>query len=72
MSTPPNVVSALGRPPYVAALGAVTLLVVVWAAAAPRPARVIPGLHTDKVVQQLGEGTHRASQCPNGVAVPKL
>jgi Domain of unknown function (DUF4129) len=52
VSTRPNVVSALGRPPYVAALGVLTLLVVVWAAAAPRPARVLPGLHTDKVVQQ--------------------
>jgi hypothetical protein len=52
VSTRPNVVSALGRPPYVAALGVVTLLVVVWAAAAPHPARVLPGLHTDRVVQQ--------------------
>ncbi len=52
MSTRPNVVSALGRPPYVAALGVVTLLVVVWAAAAPRPARVIPGLHDDAIVEQ--------------------
>ena len=30
----------------------VTLLVVVWAAAAPRPARVIPGLHDDALVEQ--------------------
>jgi Domain of unknown function (DUF4129) len=52
VSTRPNVVSALGRPPYVAALGVVTLLVVVWAAAAPRPARVLPGLHDDVVVEQ--------------------
>ena len=52
MSTRPNVVSALGRPPYVAALGVVTLLVVVWAAAAPRPPRVLPGLHDDAVVEQ--------------------
>ena len=52
MSTRPDVVSALGRPPYVAALGVMTLLVVVWAAAAPRPARVLPGLHDDAVIQQ--------------------
>ena len=52
MSTRPTVVSALGRPPYVAALGVVTLLVVVWAAAAPRPARVLPGLHDDAVLEQ--------------------
>ena len=52
MSTRPNVVSALGRPPYVAALGVVTLLVVVWAAAAPRPPRVIPGLHDDAILEQ--------------------
>ena len=44
--------SALGRPPYVAALGVVTLLVVVWAAAAPRPPRVIPGLHDDAILEQ--------------------
>ncbi|HWO50738.1 MAG TPA: hypothetical protein VNN23_04010, partial [Ornithinibacter sp.] len=52
MSTRPSVVSALGRPPYVAALGVLTLLVVVWAAAAPRPARVLPGLHDDAVIEQ--------------------
>jgi hypothetical protein len=52
VSTRPDVVSTLGRPPYVAALGVVTLLVVVWAAAAPRPARVLPGLHDDAVIQQ--------------------
>ncbi len=52
MSTRPDVVSALARPPYVAALGVMTLLVVVWAAAAPRPARVLPGLHDDAVIQQ--------------------
>ncbi|HYN66281.1 MAG TPA: DUF4129 domain-containing protein [Ornithinibacter sp.] len=50
--TRPSVVSALGRPPFVAALGVITLLVVVWAAAAPRPARVIPGLHPDAVLEQ--------------------
>jgi hypothetical protein len=52
VSTRPSVVSALGRPPFVAALGVVTLLVVVWAAAAPRPARVIPGLHDDALLEQ--------------------
>jgi len=52
VSTRPNVVTALGRPPYVAALGVMTLLVVVWAAAAPRPARVLPGLHDDALIQQ--------------------
>ena len=52
MSTRPSVVSALGRPPFVAALGVVTLLVVVWAAAAPRPARVLPGLHDDAILEQ--------------------
>ena len=52
MSTRPSVVSALGRPPFVAALGVLTLLVVVWAAAAPRPARVLPGLHDDAILEQ--------------------
>lgn len=52
MATPPNAVSALGRPPYVAALGVLTLLAVVWAAAAPRPAKVIPGLHDDALLEQ--------------------
>lgn len=52
MPTRPSVVSALGRPPFVAALGVVTLLVVVWAAGAPRPARVIPGLHDDAILEQ--------------------
>lgn len=44
--------TALGRPPFIAALGVITLLGVVWAAAAPRPARVIPGLHPGVVVKQ--------------------
>lgn len=35
-----------------AALGAVTLLAVVWAAAAPRPPKVIPGLHADAILEQ--------------------
>ncbi len=35
-----------------AALGVLTLLVVVWAAAAPRPARVLPGLHDDAIIEQ--------------------
>ena len=52
MSTRPTVVSALGRPPSGAARGAITLLVVVWAAAAPRPPRALPGLHDDAVVEQ--------------------
>ncbi len=52
MSSRPSVVNALGRPPIVAALGVVTLLVVVWAAAAPRPARVLPGLHDDAILEQ--------------------
>jgi len=52
VSTRPSVVSALGRPPFVAALGVVTLLVVVWAAAAPRPPRVIPGTHNDAILEQ--------------------
>ena len=52
MSTRPSPVTALGRPPFVAALGVLTLLVVVWAAAAPRPARVIPGLHPDALLEQ--------------------
>lgn len=52
MSTRPNAVSALGRPPYVAAVGALTLLAVVWAAAAPRPARIIPGPHSDAILEQ--------------------
>lgn len=42
----------LGRPPFIAALGVVTLLGVVWAAAAPRPPKVIPGLHPDEVLEQ--------------------
>ena len=52
MSSRPSVVSALGRPPFVAALGVVTLLAVVWAAGAPRPARVIPGVHDDAILEQ--------------------
>jgi len=52
VSTRPSVVSALGRPPYVAALGVLTLLVVVWAAGAPRPARVIAGPHDDAILEQ--------------------
>ncbi len=55
MSTRQSPVTALGRPPYVAALGVITLLVVVWAAAAPRPARVIPGLHPDALLEQQAE-----------------
>ena len=35
-----------------AALGVLTLLAVVWAAAAPRPPRVLPGLHTDELIEQ--------------------
>ena len=46
------VVTALGRPPFVAALGVVTLLLVVWAAAVPRPERVIPGLRAGIEVEQ--------------------
>ena len=52
MSPRPDVTTALGRPPYVAALGVLTLLVVVWAAGAPRPARVLPGLHREAVIEQ--------------------
>jgi Domain of unknown function (DUF4129) len=56
VSTRPSVVSALGRPPYVAALGVLTLLVVVWAAGAPRPARVIAGPHDDAILEQEAAG----------------
>jgi Domain of unknown function (DUF4129) len=52
VTAPSTSVNALGRPPFVAALGVITLLGVVWAAAAPRPARVIPGLHPDAVLEQ--------------------
>ncbi|MFL6079851.1 MAG: DUF4129 domain-containing protein [Ornithinibacter sp.] len=65
MSTRPNVVSALGRPPFVAALGVLTLLVVVWAAAAPRPARVLPGLHDDAIQQQQQAADGFASSDPD-------
>ena len=48
-------VNALGKPPYVAALGVLTLLFVVWAAAVPRPDRVIRLLRTGaEVEQQVG------------------
>ena len=46
------VVTALGRPPFVAALGALTLLLVVWAAAVPRPERVIPSLREGLEVKE--------------------
>jgi Domain of unknown function (DUF4129) len=48
------VVAALGRRSVVAALGAVTLLVVVWAAAIPRPKPVIPTLRRTREVRQIG------------------
>ncbi len=44
--------TALGRPPVVAALGVLTLLLVVWAAAVPRPARVILGRREGVEVKQ--------------------
>ena len=47
-------VNALGKPPVVAALGALTLLFVVWAAAVPRPERVITLLRTGPDVKQVG------------------
>ncbi|HSO65454.1 MAG TPA: DUF4129 domain-containing protein [Ornithinibacter sp.] len=47
-------VNALGRRPAVAALGVLTLLFVVWAAAIPRPERVIPGLRGGPGVRQIG------------------
>jgi hypothetical protein len=49
-----QVVAALGRRPVVAALGAVTLVVVVWAAAIPRPGPVIPTLRRGDRVRQIG------------------
>ncbi len=52
MASRPSVANALGRPPYVAALGVLTLLAIVWAAAAPRPPKVIPGLHSDEILEQ--------------------
>jgi hypothetical protein len=52
VSTRPTFGSTLGRPPYVAALGVITLLFVIWAAGAPRPARVLPGLRDDAIVEQ--------------------
>lgn len=63
-------VAALGRPPVVAALGAATILVVVWAAAIPRPARVIPGLRAGREVRQIGaidETTDVQNQLESGV-----
>jgi hypothetical protein len=64
VSTRPNAVSALGRPPVVAALGVITLLVVVWAAAAPRPAKVIPGLHEGIEVNQQAPADDFISDAP--------
>ena len=64
MSPRPNAVSALGRPPFVAALGVITLLVVVWAAAAPRPATVIPGLHNGVPVDQQAPADDFVSDAP--------
>ena len=55
MASRPTVVNALGRPPYVAALGVLTLLAIVWAAAAPRPPKVIPGLHSDEILEQQAQ-----------------
>lgn len=46
--------TALGRRPVVAAMGVLTLLFVVWAAAIPRPERVIPGLREGLEVRQVG------------------
>ena len=71
MSTRPNVVSALGRPPYVAALGVLTLLVVVWAAAAPRPARVIPGLHDDAILEQQAAAEGFGAYDPD-IVLPRI
>ena len=47
-------VNALGKPPYVAALGVLALLFVVWAAAVPRPERVIDLLRPGAEVEQVG------------------
>jgi hypothetical protein len=58
-------VSALGRPPFVAALGVVTLLAVVWAAAAPRPPKVIPGLHNDVAIEQQAPADGFGSDSPD-------
>ena len=44
--------SALGRSPGIAATGVLALLAVVWAAAAPRPERVIPSLRPGLEVDQ--------------------
>lgn len=52
MQSRDSLVAALGRRPVVAALGATTLLVVVWAAAIPRPDRVIPILLPGRAVRQ--------------------
>lgn len=55
MASRPTVVNALGRPPYVAALGVLTLLAIVWAAAAPRPPKIIPGPHSDEILEQQAQ-----------------
>ena len=54
MQSRESVVSALGRRPAVAATGVLTLLFVVWAAAIPRPERVLPGLQEGLEVRQIG------------------
>lgn len=45
----------------VAALGVITLLTVVWAAAVPRPERVIPGLRTGIEVRHIGANDETVS-----------
>lgn len=65
VSNRPSSGSALGRPPYVAALGVLTLLVVVWAAGAPRPARVLPGLHDDAILEQQAAADGFATNDPD-------
>lgn len=54
MQTRESLVSALGGRPAITALGAVTLLVGVWAAAIPRPEYVIPTLQPSLEVRHIG------------------
>lgn len=52
MPSRPAVTTVLGRPPAIAATGVLTLLVVVWAAAVPRPERMIPSLRPGLEVKE--------------------
>ncbi|HET6969334.1 MAG TPA: DUF4129 domain-containing protein [Ornithinibacter sp.] len=59
MQSREQVVAALGRRPVVTAMGVLTILFVVWAAAVPRPERVISGWREGLEVRQIGADDER-------------